>query len=73
MNEDKVNHHFLSFVNHKGTLYELDGAKKYPINHGKTTDFTFLNDACVIVKQYMDRDPKSNDFGLICLAPPPMM
>lgn len=39
---EKVNHHFAAFVEKGGNLYELDGRKAFPINHGPTTDDTFL-------------------------------
>jgi ubiquitin carboxyl-terminal hydrolase L3 len=68
--EDEVDNHFISFVNHKGSLYELDGRKAFPINHGPTTGETFLADACNVVQQFISRDPDQN-FGLIVLAPQP--
>jgi ubiquitin carboxyl-terminal hydrolase L3 len=68
--EDNVNHHFISFVNHNGSLYELDGRKAFPINHGATTQETFLADACSAAQAFMTRDPTETGFGLIVLAPP---
>lgn len=32
-----VNNHFVAFVHKDGFLYELDGRKDFPINHGSTT------------------------------------
>lgn len=37
-----VNLHFIAFVEKDGCLYELDGRKDSPINHGKTTPDTLL-------------------------------
>lgn len=34
---DQVNHHFIVFVNYNNELYELDGRKSYPVNHGATS------------------------------------
>ena len=34
---DQVNHHFTVFVNYNNELYELDGRKSYPVNHGATS------------------------------------
>lgn len=40
--DEPVNHHFIAFVNYNNELYELDGRKSYPVNHGPTNDDTFL-------------------------------
>jgi len=29
-----VDHHFIGFVQKEGCIYELDGCKEFPINHG---------------------------------------
>ena len=40
--DDKVDYHFIAFVEKGGVLYELDGRKSGPINCGATTKDTFL-------------------------------
>uniref|UniRef100_A0A671KLB7 Ubiquitin carboxyl-terminal hydrolase n=1 Tax=Sinocyclocheilus anshuiensis TaxID=1608454 RepID=A0A671KLB7_9TELE len=40
--DEKVDLHFIAFVNYEGHLYELDGRKPFPIVHGETTEDTFL-------------------------------
>lgn len=70
---EKDDCHFISFVEHKGTLYELDGGKEFAINHGPTTKDSFLFDACQVAKQFMARDPTSVDFGLQVYAPNPVL
>lgn len=40
--DDRLNHHFVAFAAHDGTLYEFDGRKPFPIPHGATTDASFL-------------------------------
>lgn len=52
-----VQTHFVAFVQQEGHLYELDGRKATPINHGATSDASFLKDAVAVVKQFMERDP----------------
>ena len=64
----KVNLHFVSLVHREGHLYELDGRRPFPINHGPTTAETFLNDAAAICKRYMERDPEEVNFNMIALA-----
>lgn len=39
---DPVDHHFVTFINHEGELYELDGRKSFPVKHGKTSADTLL-------------------------------
>ena len=38
--EDDVDLHFIVFVEKDGDLYELDGAKPFPINHGTSHENT---------------------------------
>lgn len=39
-----------------------------PINHGETSDATFLSNACLAAKKLMDRDPEKINFTLIALG-----
>lgn len=66
--EEVVNTHFICFVEKDGDLYELDGRKEFPINHGPTTPETLLKDACVQIKKFMDRDPNELRFTTLVLA-----
>lgn len=40
--EEAVNTHFIAFTHVDGSLYELDGRKDTPVNHGPTTGDTLL-------------------------------
>ncbi|XP_070168988.1 ubiquitin carboxyl-terminal hydrolase isozyme L3 [Polyergus mexicanus] len=64
----EVYHHFVAFIHKDGSLYELDGRKTAPINHGPTTPETLLNDAARICKEYMERDPTEVRFTAVALA-----
>lgn len=66
--EEKNDNHFVAFVEHEGALFELDGTKSFPVNHGATTRETFLADACTQAKKFMERDPEETAFGMIVLA-----
>lgn len=66
--DDSVDAHFVAFSNVKGHLYELDGRKKRPINHGPTTPETLLEDACKVIRGFMERDPGELRFTLVALA-----
>jgi len=66
---DKVGAHFAAFVNVNESLYELDGRKKFPINHGKTTAESFLKDTATVVKQkFMKLVPNNPAFNLMALS-----
>ena len=67
---EDVNLHFLCFTVKGGHLYELDGRKKFPINHGPSSPETLLYDAVAVIKEFMKRDPDNVRFNIIVLAPP---
>lgn len=62
------NNHFVAFLNFSSVIYEMDGTKEFPINHGPTTEETFLDNACNAIRKFMERDPENVGFSLICLA-----
>ncbi|XP_030752733.1 ubiquitin carboxyl-terminal hydrolase [Sitophilus oryzae] len=66
--DEKVNHHFVAFVEKEGNLYELDGRKEFPINHGPTNEDTFLEDAAKVCKQFMERDQEDINFTIMALT-----
>ncbi|OZJ06921.1 hypothetical protein BZG36_00151 [Bifiguratus adelaidae] len=61
-----VNLHFVCFIVKENHLYELDGRKPFPINHGKCTDL--LSGGVKLVQQFMARDPDNVQFNLIALT-----
>jgi len=49
----------------------MDGRKAFPINHGKTSNKTFLEDAAVVIKKnFFEVSPKGN-FSLMALVKKP--
>ena len=66
--EDRINTHFVTFAASGGHLYELDGRKANPINHGATTPETMLEDASKVVRAFMARDPEELRFTILALA-----
>ncbi len=51
-----------------GHLYELDGRKQFPINHGVTSAATLLPDTCRVIQQFMARDPEEVRFTIVALG-----
>jgi len=66
--DEHVDLHFVAFIHHKGTLYELDGRQDGPVNHGPTTEDTLLEDTAEVVKKFMARDPDNLNFTVVALA-----
>ncbi|XP_069061376.1 ubiquitin carboxyl-terminal hydrolase isozyme L3 [Pleurodeles waltl] len=66
--DDKVDLHFITFVEAYGSLYELDGRKPFPVNHGSTSSDRLLEDAVEVCKKFMNRDPDELRFTLVALA-----
>ncbi|BGP54693.1 hypothetical protein JCM8202_003200 [Rhodotorula sphaerocarpa] len=59
--------HFVTFVEHKGALIELDGRRNSPINHGPIQE-DLLNDTVKVVKRIMELT-QSIQFNLVALSP----
>lgn len=71
-NLDKIDTHFVCFVHHNGTLYQLDGRLDAPVGHGPTSEDTFLNDtAAVMQSAFMAADPSEHRFTIVALAASP--
>nr|CAD7596542.1 unnamed protein product [Timema genevievae] len=60
--------HFVAFVEKEGNLYELDGRKSSPINHGSTSPDTLLEDAAEVCKKYIEHDPENLRFTVVALT-----
>ncbi|KAG5191197.1 putative ubiquitin carboxyl-terminal hydrolase [Tribonema minus] len=67
--DEDVTTHFVCFVEVGGRLYELDGRKRSPIDHGATTPAALLRDAARVVRAFMARDPEELRFTIVALAP----
>ncbi|KAF9576695.1 Ubiquitin carboxyl-terminal hydrolase isozyme L3 [Mortierella alpina] len=68
---DEVNLHFVCLIERDGHLYELDGNKPYPINHGTTSKDNFLIDAIQVAKEFVKRDPDNLNFSVIAATTAP--
>ncbi|XP_050686420.1 ubiquitin carboxyl-terminal hydrolase isozyme L3-like isoform X1 [Eriocheir sinensis] len=66
--EAQVNEHFVAFVHVDGKLFEFDGRRKFPINHGSSSADSILGDAAKVCRQYMDRQPEESRFAVVALA-----
>ncbi|KAI8387492.1 hypothetical protein BD560DRAFT_382657 [Blakeslea trispora] len=58
--------HFICFVEVDQHLYELDGSRSFPINHGKCTQL--VDSAVKIMKQFIERDPEEKEYSAIAFS-----
>jgi len=61
---DSVEYHFISIIHNNGQIYEMDGRKHGPINHGQTTQQTFLKDAIGVIRKFVKIDPSNPNFSM---------
>jgi ubiquitin carboxyl-terminal hydrolase L3 len=68
-----LDHHFVAFVRLDDCVCELDGGKKFAVNHGKTSAERFFTDAVgVMQREFVDKLPPGElYFSAIALAKPP--
>lgn len=68
--EDKVDLHFVAFVEKGGILYELDGRKEAAVSHGPCKQEDLLPAACSAIKScFMAADPNEHRFTILALTP----
>ncbi|KAM9770488.1 ubiquitin carboxyl-terminal hydrolase isozyme L1 [Menidia menidia] len=65
---DKVNFHFIAFVNIDGELYEFDGKLNGPMKHGPTKDDSFVMDAAKVCRGFMEREEGEVRFSAVALC-----
>lgn len=61
---ESVEYHFISLISRDDTIYEMDGRKNGPINHGPTKAETFVKDAIQVVKKFVDNNPADPNFSM---------
>lgn len=66
--DDKVEYHYVAFVQKDGSLYELDGRKSGPVSLGDCSKDDFLVNAANECKKYMARDPENINFTVVALC-----
>ncbi|XP_063777090.1 ubiquitin carboxyl-terminal hydrolase isozyme L1 isoform X2 [Pseudophryne corroboree] len=66
--DDDVHFHFVVFTAVNGHLYELDGLTPQPIDHGSTSEKSFLKDAAKICHDYTVREKGEVRFSAVALV-----
>uniref|UniRef100_A0A665TN98 Ubiquitin carboxyl-terminal hydrolase n=1 Tax=Echeneis naucrates TaxID=173247 RepID=A0A665TN98_ECHNA len=65
---DKINFHFITFVNVNGQLYEFDGRMNGPVNHGATKDESFVVDAAKVCRGFVEREQGEVRFSAVAFC-----
>ena len=65
-----VDLHFVAFVSREGHLWELDGRKLGPIDHGASSSESILKDVATVIKKIFVEKTNSVNFSLMALAAP---
>lgn len=65
---EKVNFHFITFVNVKGHLYEFDGKMTGAVDHGATKEESFISDAAKVCRGFMEREKDEVRFSAVALC-----
>lgn len=66
--DDQVNFHSIAFVNVNGQLYEFDGKMNGPLNHGATSNESFIMDAAKVCNGFMQREKGEVRFSSVALC-----
>ncbi|KAK9903583.1 hypothetical protein WJX75_009284 [Coccomyxa subellipsoidea] len=65
--DEVVDLHFVALVERRGRLFELDGRKLFPIDHGATSSESLLQDSARVVQEFMQANYSIN-FNLMAFA-----
>jgi len=66
--EEDVDLHYVAFVKVDGNLYELDGRKPFPINHGASE--SVLEDSVSVIQKLTELNPNGDlRFNVMALVP----
>eukprot|EP01068_Selenidium_serpulae_P014792 Selendium_serpulae@DN6144_c0_g1_i1.p1 len=66
--DDDCPHHYVAFIMKGGHIFEMDGRKDGPIDHGTGTNGFGKAAAAIIKREYLDKAPNANGFSLLALA-----
>uniref|UniRef100_F6QSC7 Ubiquitin carboxyl-terminal hydrolase n=2 Tax=Ciona intestinalis TaxID=7719 RepID=F6QSC7_CIOIN len=66
--ESKVDLHFVALVQVDGCLYEFDGCKPTPVNHGSSSEETFVMDAARVCREFMAKNKNELRFTIVALS-----
>lgn len=67
--DEHVDLHFVAIVNVGGKIYELDGRKPLPVEHGNCpNEDEFVTKAADVCRGFIERDPDQTRFSIVALV-----
>lgn len=65
--DEKVDNHFVALVERNGRLYRCNGSKEGPVDHGPSSQETFLYDAAAVCRQFIDKHPDCHTYSALAI------
>jgi len=66
---EESDHHFVCFTLVEDHLYEFDGCKPSPTDHGPADESSFLSKTATVIRESYLKNPDVLDFAMISLGP----
>lgn len=64
---ENVENHFVALVERNGRIYQLNGGKNGPVDHGPSTQETFLYDAAAVCRQFIAKHPDCHNYSVLAI------
>lgn len=65
--DDKIDNHFVALVERNGRIYRLNGSKSGPVDHGPSSQETFLYDAAAVCRQFIAKHPDCHNYTVLAI------
>ena len=60
--------HFVALVQREGRLWELDGTQPGLVDHGSSSEQTFLEDAAIVCRRILEANPDEHRFSVLAIT-----
>ncbi|XP_037040648.1 ubiquitin carboxyl-terminal hydrolase isozyme L3-like [Bradysia coprophila] len=65
---ENVENHFVALIERNGRIYQLNGGKDGPVDHGPSSQETFLYDAAAVCRQFIAKHPDCNSYSVLAIS-----
>jgi ubiquitin carboxyl-terminal hydrolase L3 len=60
--------HFVALVHRGGRLWELDGTRSGLVDHGPSSEQSFLEDAAAVCRRVLEANPDEHRFSVLAIT-----